>query len=369
MLTPEDLKSLAAVSGPCLTIYQPLQDDYSQVTKTETRIVASAQEADRLLAEKGFDPADREGMLRPLRKIASNTDWTGRRGSLAMFCTPGLEMADFWPETLAPRVHFAQEFLVLPLLPALLSNCDFWLLALSIKSVRLFRGSRHGLVEVALPRGVPKSLSEDGEFDQPDHSLRGRSGAGRSVGRMSAVQFETSSAHEVKVDYLHDFFKAIDRGIHAILAADRQPLILAAVTRESAIYRKVNTYSPMLTGAIHGSPNALGADVLYAKATELMSAYSARVTDTTLREMEEASGRGLLVKDPAAVIEAARIGQVDELILSPGAPGFDRHEETINWAALATIRNSGRVGVINGSQPEAGVAAILRFRGTEPQGS
>jgi Bacterial archaeo-eukaryotic release factor family 3 len=368
MLTSDDLRSLAAVSGPCLTIYQPLRDDYSQVTKPETRIVAATQEADRLLAAKGFNPAERQEMLRPLLKVASNTDWTGRKGSLVIFRAPCFTMANFWPDPLAPRVHFAPEFLVLPLLPTLLSNRDFWLLALSINAVRLFRGSRNGLVEVALPKGVPKSLSEAGEFDQPDHSLRGRSSAGPSVGRMKGVQFGTSSAHELEADYLHDFFKAIDRGIHAALAEDRQPLILAGVARELAIYRKVNTYSPVLAGSVHGSPDAIGADVLHAKASELMSAYSARATDATLRKMEEAGSRGLLVTDPAAVIEAARLGRVEELIVSPTAPGFDQHQEAINWAALATIRNSGRVGVLKASQPAAGVAAILRFRQAEQNG-
>jgi len=85
MLTREDLKRLAAVSGPCLTIFEPLRDNYSQVTKPETRIVAAIQEAVRLLEEKGFDAAEREEMLRPLSKVALNTEWTGRTGSFVMF--------------------------------------------------------------------------------------------------------------------------------------------------------------------------------------------------------------------------------------------------------------------------------------------
>jgi Bacterial archaeo-eukaryotic release factor family 3 len=369
MLTHDDLKRLAAVTGPCLTIFEPLRDDYSQVTKPGTRIVAGIQEAARLLEEKGFSPADRDEMLRPIGKIASNTDWVGRTGSLVLFRSPDFTKADFWPDALPARVHFADEFLVLPLLPGLLRKRDFWLLSLSTKAVRLYRGSRDGLVEAALPAGLPKSLFEDEAFGQPDHSLRGRSSAGPSVGNMKGVQFGTSSARELKADYLHDFFKAVDRGIHAIMAEDRQPLILAGVTRELAIYRIANTYSPVLAGAVHGSPDSLGADVLYAKAAELMSAYSAQAVDATLREMEDAAGRGRLVTDPAEVIDAARVGQVEELLLSPGAPGFHRHEEAINWAALATIRNSGKIGILNAPQLANGVAAILRFRQTEQNGN
>jgi len=362
MLTHEDLKRLAAVSGPCLTIFEPLRDNYSQVTKPDTRIVAAIQEAARLLEEKGFDAVEREEMLRPLTKIALNTDWAGRKGSFVMFRAPEFTLTSFWPDPLAPRVHFAEEFLVLPLLPGLLSKRDFWLLALSINTVRLFRGADDGLVEVALPKGVAGSLSEDEEFDQPDHSLRGRSTAGPSVGGMKGVQFGTSSAHELQADYLHDFFKAIDRGIHPILAKEQLPLILAGVTRELAIYRTVNTYSPVLTGAVHGSTEKVAADVLHAKAAKLMSAYSARIMDASLVEMEEAGNRGLMVTDPAAVIEAARNGQIADLMVLPAAPGFAQREDVINWAALATIRNAGKISFPSAAVPAEGVVAILRYR-------
>jgi len=366
MLTHDDLKRLAAVTGPCLTIFQPLRDEYSQVAKPDTRITAAIQQAGRLLTEKGFTPAERDELLRPLSKVASNTEWAGRTGSVIVFRAPGFTMVKFWPDALPPRVHFGQEFLVLPLLPELLNNHDFWLLALSIKAVRLFRGGRNKLVDVPLPKGVPKSLAQDEEFDQPDHSLRGRSSAGRSVGAMKGVQFGTTLSHELQTNYLHDFFKAIDHGIHPILAEDRRPLILAAVTRELAIYRRVNTYSPVLSGAIHGSPDALGMDILHTKAAELMSAYSAMATDGTLREIEEAANHGLLVTDTAEIIEDARIGQIDELIVSPTASGSAEREDSVNWAALATIRNSGKISVLSASQLENGAAAILRFRSTEP---
>jgi len=79
MFTYEDLKRLAAVSGPCLTIFEPLRDNYSQVTKPDTRIVAAIQEAARLLEEKGFDAAERDEMLRPLMNLAANTTGRGEK--------------------------------------------------------------------------------------------------------------------------------------------------------------------------------------------------------------------------------------------------------------------------------------------------
>lgn len=362
MLTHENLKKLAAVSGPCLTIIQPLRDSWSQVTKPETRIVAALQEAGRLLEAKGYSLEEREEMLRPLTKLAANTDWSGRTGSFVIFRTPDFTLTTFWPDELAPRVHFADEFLVLPLLGGLLRVRDFWLLALSIKNVRLYRGSSESLTEVPLPAGVASSLAEDEEFDQPDHSLRGRSSAGPSIGGMKGVQFTTAAAHEGEPTYLHDFFKSIDRGIHPLLAGDPHPLILTGVKRELAIYRSLNTWFPLVPGEIHGNTETAVPDFLRKEAAGLLSAYSLKDAETIRHDMDAAAGRGLLVEDPAAAMQAAGTGQVAELILASAAPGFAKREAVINWAVLATIRNSGKVFLLDAAEPSGGLAAILRYR-------
>lgn len=292
MLTENDLKTLSAVTGPCLTIFHPLHDDDFHTLNPPAGIGAAIQEADRLLAAKGFEPAERDDMLSPVRKVASNTDWPGTKGSLLIFRAPDCTLVNFWPDVLAPRVRVADEFLLLPLLPGVANKTDFWLLTLSMKSVRLYRGSGKGLAEVVLPQNLAKSLDGGDSVEEPDHSSRARSGAGPSVGNMKGVQFDTSNWNEHLPARLHDFYKEVDRGIRATLAHDPQPLILAGVPRELAAYRKVNSYSPLLTGAIHGSPDMLGAKLLYEKATQLMASHSTMATGGTLREMEEAANRG-----------------------------------------------------------------------------
>jgi len=360
MFTQDDLKRLAEVSGPCLTIIQPLRDTWSQVTKPDTRIVAAIQQAGRLLDERGFDAAEREEMLRPLKKVAAHTSWPGRTGSFVMFRAPEFTLTGFWPDELAPRVHFAEEFLVLPLLPGLLRDRGFWLLALSVKSVKLYRGALQGLTEVALPPGVATNLADDEAFDVPDHNLRGRSTAGPSIGAMKGVQFTTAAAHEGEPTYLHDFFRSIDRGIHPLLARDPHPLILAGVTRELAIYRKVNTWTPLIAEEIHGSTETYAPDFLHAKAAEIAGAFATNGAAATLHDLEIAGGRGLVERDPEAIIAAAGAGRIGDLVIETAAP--PAREAFINWNALATIRNGGRIRFVKAALQGEGVAAILRYR-------
>ncbi len=350
MLTRDDLKKLASVSGSCLTIIQPLKDDIRPASTPEAAIKAAIQEARRLMTATGFDVAHQDQILLPVRKIAAETDWTSQRGSLVAFSSTEFSRCDFWHETFTPRVNLDRQFFIVPLLPALQRHHDFWLLAVSIKKVRLYRGSLKGLAEVELPESLATSRAADEafdpSFDPPDHTLRARSNAGPSAGTMQGVQFGTGSAHEREPVYLHDFFRAIDHGIRPILSADPQPLILAAVSRELAIYRKVNTYAPLLDGDIHGSPESLGVNVLYAIAVDLIAGYSSRPVETILRETEKAVGRSLVVTDPNLVAAAASVGLVEELIVSPGAPHFGQLETIVNRAALSTIRNSGVISVL-----------------------
>jgi hypothetical protein len=361
MLSQNDLKMLAAVTGPCLTIFHPLRNDGLHAFQPPAGIATAIREADELLAARGFEPAEREDFLRPVRKIASNTDWAGRKGSLVIFCAPDCTLVDFWPDVLTPRVRVADEFLLLPLLPGVAASRDFWLLTLSMKTVRLYRGSAIGLAEVVLPENIAKSLEGNDSVEEPDHSPRVRSSAGPAVGSMKFLQFGTSNWKEHLPGRLHDFFKDVDREIRAILAHDPQPLILAAVPRELSAYRKVNSYSPLLTGAIHGSPDMLGTKFLYEKAAQLMAAHSSMATEGTLREMEEAANRGRLISDRAAIVAAANAGSIDELVVPSASPEHCHDEDVINWAALGTIRNSGRVRFLDAGQIPSGVAAILRF--------
>lgn len=360
MITHDHLKKMAAIHGPCLTILQPLRDVFSQVTKPDTRLTGAVQRADDLLIEKGFDEDAREQFLRPIHRILQSTNWSGRTGSVAIFRAPGFTKASFWPDALEAQVHVADEFSILPLLPGLGGPRRFWLLALSINAIHLFQGTKQGLAQVELPKDLPRSLAEAGGFDQPDHTLENRSSPGTSSGQTAPIRFGTTSLHETEARHLHDFFRLIDRAVKPILRRTGDPLVIAAVPRELAIYRDVNTYAPMLDQAIHGSPDALGSHRLHQTAMELVAAGSAALAAAnSLRQMDAAAGRGLLLKDLATILQAARIGQVERLFVTAGPRGG---EALINSAALAVLRNSGSVAVGESLGTTEEAAAILRYR-------
>jgi len=358
MIDLKELKTLSAVRGPCLTVFVPLRDSYSQVTKAETRLVDAAQRADELLMENGLAVEDRARFLRPLFRLATNTNFAGRTGSLVIFRAPGVTRASFWPEILETRVTLGNEFFILPLLRSLKGRHSFWLLALSMKHVRLLHGTVDGLKAVKLPSSLPQSLMDAEGFATPELGLSGRSAPGGGNGQSGAVHFGTSSLHERQHAYLHDFFKMIERAIHPLLEASGEPMIIAAVPRELAIYREVNRYSGLLPEAIHGSPDMLTEPVLREKAAAILRASEPAFAGKALADMEAAAGRGLLENEANAILEASRSGMVERLYL---ATATRTDEEALNSAALAVLRNSGTVAF--GDLPDGKTSAvILRYR-------
>jgi hypothetical protein len=358
MIALNQLKELAGVHGPCLTILLPLRDEFSGVARTDVRLTAAAQRADELLTEQGIHIAARERFLRPILKLAKNTDFSKHRGSLVIFRAPGLTSATFWPEILDTRVILRDEFFVLPFLRRLTAGDSFSVLALSIGNVRLLHGTQASLTRIDLPPTLPRNLMTAEGFATPEHGLAGRSAPGRNNGQSGAVHFGTSSLHDKQPAYLRDFFKKVERAIKPFLDAFGDPLIVAAVPREEAIYREVNTYAKLLPAAVHGSPDALPPPLLHEKALAVFQESQSAVDGRALAAIEEAAGRGLLEIEANAILEAAIAGQVQHLYLEPTAHADER---LLNAAALQVLRNSGTVSC--GDLPEGRTAAaILRYR-------
>jgi hypothetical protein len=367
MIVIEDLKNLATISGPCLTILEPVRDPVSQVTKAGTRLIAAAQQADELLTKKGLSGGDRESFLQPIRKFALNTDWVGRSGSVAIFRAPGFTQATFLPDILEPLVRLGDQFLILPLLKILAAERNYWVLALTINRIHLFRGKDHEFTEIELPVTLARSLADFTGLDKPDHDLEARSAKGPSSGAAGGVHFGTTNVAESEAAHLHDYFKTIDRTIHPILIHANSarngcdPLVLAAVPRELALYRTVNTYSPLVEESIHGSPDALGFERLHKTAIELVAGHTLCALDRIRKEMDAAASRKLLLTDPVAILDAARLGQVARLFINRDAIA-SASGEIVNSAALAVIHNSGTVTSCEGQVTSGGVAGILRYR-------
>jgi hypothetical protein len=253
---------------------------------------------------------------------------------------------------------------------------EFYVLKLSKKRVDVLRCAGLSAEPLKL-NGVPETLEEAMAFKPPDHDLENRSSAGSSTGSMRGVRFGTGSGRETEHTHLADFYKLVDRALHALPKAAMTPLVVAGVDQDAAIYRAVSKYPNLLEQSIHGSPGgALSEQEILRRAYSLVRSHcldrdakALAVSKERLAPARFASGLNTILRAAVQgrvaslyIDEAARMSGVFEGVKS-GERWHWGEEDLLNAAAVETILQGGEAFELPaGSIPEgAGAAAILRY--------
>lgn len=369
------IQEILQSSGPCITIVLPPYHPGEPAKSRAALLKANLQEASRQLAHLGFPKAAIGDLLAPLEHLAHDADSiTGSHWSRAIFRSQNV-FAQF-QLTLPAKASLtvAGCFEIRHLLPDLWAPRVFYILALTNKSVRLFRCNYQRAEAVDLPAGVPATLEEALELERPDHDLENRSAIGTSTGSMHAIRFGTGSGPEAEPAHLADFYKLVDRGIHKLLHEPGIPLLLAGVEEELDAYRAISTYPGIVKLALRGSPNLSFQDAdTVSQACSILRADEFRRDAETLTQAKERSAPGHFSTDANAILHAAFEGRVHQMYLDESAERIDvfergtyrswGKEDLLNLAAVETILHGGRAFELPSDMMAEGASAfaIMRF--------
>ncbi len=359
VVTLADVKALAGAAGPCITLVMPIPNPL----ELAARLKSALRSVQKQLAERHTDAETADGLLAPIEQLAPNAEtahvWAN---SLIAFRSSGAFRHYWMRERLKDVVVVGERFEIRPLLAALAREQRFHLLAIGRHHVRLLRSTAHSTEEVRL-EGIVQNMQEFLHTRQSDHLLENRMTAGPSVGSMQGVVFGTGSESEKEQDRFRHFLKAVERGVTKLLRRDAEPLILAGVEYDVAIYRQLNTYPHLLEQAIHGSPEGLTAQNLHERAWEIVSQCPSEPLQKALAEYRKQSGAALVLGDTGAIVKAAAEGRVAGLFLSENAGDGGQPDDPLNMAALQTVLHGGWAFELNlADMPEKDSAvALLRF--------
>jgi hypothetical protein len=198
---------------------------------------------------------------------------------------------------------------------------------------------------------------------QPDHLLEDRMAAGSSVGSMQGVPFGTGPESEKEQDRFRHFLQEAERDVTKLLRRDAEPLILAGVEYDVAIYRQLNTYPHLLAQAVHGSPERLTTQNLHESAWQIVSQCPSEPLQKALAEYRKHSGAALMLGDAGAILKVAAEGRVASLFISESAGAAGQPDDPLNVAALETVLHGGWAFALNPAAMPAkdSAAALLRF--------
>jgi hypothetical protein len=325
------------------------------------------RQAEQAIRADGVSAATAQLVLTPARRLLNEPRHSEPSGDgLALFCEQGSVRQFRVPLRLPELVAVGDRFLIRPLLPLLGAAGHFYVLALSQDEIRLLRGSRHSLQEMALD-GLPLAvwLTMPRRRAQVHAFVADRGGAGgRAV------------FHGVQDDHtplILQHFQRVDRALRDVLPADDAPLILAGVRSTQALYRQVNTHPGLIREGIDGNPRDVSPDHLHRVAWPLAEPVLRAGETTAAAIYRELHGTGRTCTGATAVDAAAQQGRIETLFVRTDAPtGTSRiirlHDNTSavdhrDSAAVATLRHGGAVYAMSRDRmPDtAPMAAVLRY--------
>ncbi|MBW2560969.1 MAG: hypothetical protein JRE40_08955 [Deltaproteobacteria bacterium] len=364
ILSGNELKSLMRQQlGICVSIYMPTIRKGTEIQQNQIRYKNLLRDAgDRLLASGELRPSEIKEMLAPAQELLGNIPfWQGQGDGLALFMAEESLTYYRLPQNFEELVVITDRFHIKPLIPTLVSDTEFSILAISQKNVRFLKCSLQRVQETDIS-GIPENIDEALNLDDFEKRLQRHTGA-----------------EDMKAKILK-YFKLIDKGLRELLRDKKSPLIFAGVDYLFPIYREANTYPHLTDRWISGNPEGLSAERLSDMAWPVVEDRLKTKRADALAQYSQNAGTGLTSSNIGEIVREAFHGRIGTLFVPVGVqqwgtfnPITDKvemdteagawNEDLLDLAAIQTILNGGTVYAIKQSEmPEdSSLAAIFRY--------
>lgn len=360
---------------PLISIYMPTHRRGAEVQQDPIRLKNLIEKAVDRLEELGTRSAEARRMLDPVGRLIDQYEfWQHQEDGLAAFADRSGAETYRLPRSFEELVVVGERFHIKPLLPVVAGGDEFYLLAVSHNRVRLLRGNRHTVSELALT-DVPLSLAEALWFRDPERELQHHATSQGAGAGTAAVFHGHGMGGESSDEDLLTFFRAVDEGVRQVVDDPSTPVVLAGVEYLHPLYRKASRLNLADKGVV-GNPDEVSAGDLHRQAWPVVEELLAR----SRKAAEEVyfSGTSPTASDVAETVRCAAQARVATLFVPEKAHHWgtfdpETHQVSLqggegavdlyDLAAAATWRAGGEVFVVgDGEIPGSGeLAAVLRY--------
>lgn len=315
--------------GPHVSLYLPARPERMGFQQDPIRLKNLIQEAERRLAELDVGKQQIDELLSPAVALLDNDIfWKSGGHGVAVLLATDVAHVHRLPLSVEEAAVVDDRFHVKPLLRLVGVSDRFWVLALSQQYVRLFEATRYTMREID-SLDLPKSLEDVVGYDYEDRSLQFHTGAGRNGGAQRSAMFHgQGGAGEDAKDEIAEFFRSVDDGIRTLLEGRTDPLVVAAVDYEIAIYRDVSKYAHVLKRGIEGNPEHVSREALHGAAWEIVRPLLTEERQRQAEKYEQLVGTGKASPRLAEIVPAAFDGRVATLFVAPEVTRWGSYDET-----------------------------------------
>lgn len=381
-ITREEIRDLLQLPGkPCVSIYMPTVRAGLGAQQNPIRLKNLLRSVHEKLAETGMESTEAAELMAPVRELVDDpTFWQEQEGGLIIFRSPDALRTYRLPTPIDELAMVNERFHVKPLFTMLAEDRPFYVLAISLKNIRLIAATRHHAEELEIP-GVPRSLTEAlGDLTR-QHSPFQASTSSKTVARSPIFHGHGTGEDNLKAEIVQ-FFNLADKALLKHMDRDL-PVVLAGVEYLLPRYKETTELPHVLDEGLTGNAENLSPDELRDKAWEIVEP----VLTAALRKAAERYGDLLSTGRASSrydeILQAAHDGRIDTLFVARGVRLWGTYdpkarairiqenqttqrkgnEDLLDLAAIQTFQNGGQVYAVPQQDVPGGqeVAAVFRY--------
>lgn len=383
-ITKDDLTALFDYQNEFIvSMYMPMEKLGREIRENAIQLKNQLAVAREQLEMAGMTRQEIDELLAEVIRLIENQEfWRHQDKGLAIFVTP--DETKIWrlPLSFEPLTTVGERAHVKPLLDYFAYDGRYFILALSQKDVRFFRGTRYSIQEIDV-EGMPRSLDEALQYDDPESHLQYHT-TPKTRGNSGDALYHGHGDVEIddKTQILR-FCQKVDHALQPFLAQENAPLILACVDYMLPIYKEANSYNHILTtDHISGNPKLLTAALLHEQAMEILDPVFTARREEAWDIYQQAQATEQTVSGAIDVAQAAYQGRVQTAFVARNEHWWGQVDEetgqvttedeptpnnvdVLDFAAAHTLKNGGEVYLVDTDNEELpldeSAAAVLRF--------
>lgn len=319
-VTEATLRSLLTLTPPVVSIHLPTHRAHPNLTHDALvlrGLVDSAEGQARSGAAQGVDGIDLDidDVLAPVRQLVTDRPfWAEQGDGLTVIASADGYRTLRLPIAPEPTSRVGDRAHLVPLLPLLDGYRTFYVLALSLGQVRLFRATATSIEQLELG-SIPASVNDirrnNGREPQLQHQHQPRSSVASFHGHGGTDADDIDTAH---------FLREVAEQVRARLGADTShPIVLASVTEHFPALAATGLLPTLLPDVVAGNPDATPAHDLLEAARAVVQHHLRLEAHEWREKAIDFLGTRAAADLPDDVATTAAQGRVETLLVEPTA--------------------------------------------------
>ncbi|WPP49827.1 baeRF3 domain-containing protein [Catalinimonas niigatensis] len=342
---------------PFISIVIPLEKTLPARKQNEIRIKKIIRQAKTQLTEK-YDKNELSDLLHAIDQLHERIDLNQHVEGVGLLVSSLSSELLYFPFPVEEKVLIDDTFEIRDLILDASQNIQYWVLTLSNKHTRLFRGKGKNLEEIQ-DEQFPLKYEEQFEY------------AGRQKPKMVGSVVYGTEESQLKKERQREYFRHVEKRLTPYLKKESLPLFLMGVAWYQPIFRQVTHHVDAIADFIKGNYDHLSSEALVNKVWPTIEAYEQKERERVLNEIEEKSGqkrgyilglqaiwqaahqgKGAMLIVEKDYVQSAFYDAVTETISMEEREGLKKIEDGVDEIIKAVLSHQGKVVFLEQEQLE-----------------